>query len=135
MRRTALVFILFSLAGAPGARAAERVLSVEGEVLGPKDKVRGKTQVLVAARGTERAKGVFGELTLILDVDVGPTFDKDCNLVTVSGRLEDTTLEGKPRKRELTRTTVHACGATTKPATIPGGGDDRVVVTIRPAAP
>jgi hypothetical protein len=130
MRRAALLFIIFSVAGV--AQAAERTLSVEGELLGPKDKSLGKTQVLVAARGTDRSRGVFGDLTLILDVDVGPTFDKDCNLVTVTGRLEEVDLEtGKPRRHDLKRTTIHACGASTQ-ATMSSGAN-RVVVTVRPA--
>jgi hypothetical protein len=130
MRVAALFFLVSSLA-AP-AHAADRTLSIEAEVLGPKDKALGKTQVLVAARGSERAKGVFGAVTLILDADVGPTFDKDCNLVTISGRLEEAEPETKPRKTELKRVTVHACGASTQ-STIPGDGVNRVLVTIRPS--
>ncbi|HXU81133.1 MAG TPA: hypothetical protein VN914_07035 [Polyangia bacterium] len=134
MRLGALFFIAVSLAGAPAARAAERVLNIEAEILGPKEKSLGKTHLLVAARGTERTKAELGGITLVLDADVGPTFDKDCNLVTVSGRLEDSDVEGKPRKRELTRTTIHACGNGTKPTTLAGGGIHQVVVTIRPAS-
>lgn len=132
MRVWASLFVVVTLSGAPAARAAERVLSIEADVLGPKDKVLGKTRLLVAARGTERTKAEIAGMTLVLDADVGPTFDKDCNLVTVSGRLEDSDAEGKPRKRELTRVTIHACGTGTKPTTLAGGGPNRVVVTIRP---
>jgi hypothetical protein len=129
MRLAALFFIVVSLAGV--ARAAERTLSVEAELLGPKDKSLGKTQVLVAARGTERTRGSFGDLTLILDVEAGPTFDKDCNLVTVSPRMEEAVPEGKPKKRELKRITIHACGASTQ-STL-ADGLNRLVITVRPA--
>jgi len=129
MRCAAVLFIMLSMANV--ARAAERILAIEGELLGPKDKSLGKTQVLVAARGTDRGRGVFGDLTLILDVDVGPTFDKDCNLVTVTGRLEEADPEGKPRRHDLKRTTIHACGPSTQ-ATL-SSGVKRVVVTVRPA--
>jgi hypothetical protein len=129
MRRAALLFIVLSMAGV--AHAAERTLSIEAELLGPKDKSLGKTQVLVAARSAEKAKGTFGDLTLVLDVDVGPTFDKDCNLVTVSGRLEEAVPEGKPKRQDLKRTTIHACGAKTQ-STLESG-INRVVVTVRPA--
>jgi hypothetical protein len=129
MRLAALAFTVFSLAGA--ARAAERTLSIEGELMGPKDKSLGKAQVLVAARGTDRTRGVFGELTLILDVDVGPTFDKDCNLVTVTGRVEEAVAEGKPKRHDLKRTTIHACGPSTEASL--SAGANRVVVTVRPA--
>jgi serine protease inhibitor ecotin len=132
MRFAGLLFVVFSMLGGAPASGAERTLSIEAELLGPKDKSLGKTQVLVAARGTERAKGTFTGITLLLDADVGPTFDKDCNLVTVSGRLEDADLEGKPRKHELKRITVHACGASTE-VSLPSA-DHRVVVTIRPAS-
>jgi hypothetical protein len=131
MRRLALLFMVLSSTAV--ARAAERTLSVEVELLGPKDKSIGKTQVLVAPRGSERAHGTFGALTLIIDADVGPTFDKDCNLVTLSGRLEEADPAGKPRKRELKRTTMNACGARTE-TTIPGGGDNRIVITVKPAS-
>jgi len=133
MKLAALLVIAFSLTAAP-ARAAERVLSIETELLAPKDKSLGKTRVLVAARGTERHKAEIAGITLVLDADVGPTFDKDCNLVTVSGRLEDTDDAGKPRKRELTRTTIHACGNGTKPTTLAGGGATQVVISVRPAS-
>jgi serine protease inhibitor ecotin len=131
MRFAGLLFVVLSMMGVAPASAAERTLSIEAELLGPKDKSLGKTQVLVAARGTERAKGTFAGITLVLDTDVGPTFDKDCNLVTLSGRLEDVDLEGKPRKRELKRITVHACGASNE-VTLPST-EQRVLVTIRPA--
>jgi hypothetical protein len=131
MRRAALLLMVFSTAVVARVQAAERVLSIETEVVAPKDRSLGKTQTLVAARGTERVKGAFGGLTLVLDVDVGPTFDKDCNLVTITGRLEDTEPEGKARKIELKTTTIHACGASTQ-ATIPNGSTNRVVVTVRP---
>jgi serine protease inhibitor ecotin len=127
---TSLSLLVFSLAGV--AHAAERTLSIEAELHDPKDKSLVKTQLLAAARSSDRGRGVFGDTTLIFDVDVGPTFDKDCNLVTVTGRLEEAVPEGKPKKRELKRTTVHACGASTQ-ATIPGTGVNRLVVTVRPA--
>jgi hypothetical protein len=132
MRLWASLFVVVTFLGAPAARAAERVLSIEAEIVAPKDKSLGKTKLLVAARGTERHKAEIAGMTLVLDADVGPTFDKDCNLVTVSGRLEDSDAAGKPRKRELTRVTIHACGAGTKPTTLAGGEPNRVVVTIRP---
>jgi hypothetical protein len=131
MRFGGLIFLAVSLAAAARVQAAERTLSIGAELMGANDKSLGKTQTLVAARSTERAKGVFGALTLILDADVGPTFDKDCNLVTVSGRLEEADPEGKPHNRELKRTTIHACGASTE-ATLSSGAN-RVVVTVRPA--
>jgi hypothetical protein len=134
MRRAAILFIVLSLAAGPVARAAERVLTIEAEVLGPKEKSVGKTQVLVAARGTERAKGEFPGVTLVLDADVGPTFDKDCNLVTVSGRLEEPGADNKVRKHELKRVTIQACGTGTKPTTLSGDSTHQVVVTIRPAS-
>ena len=133
MRIAALIVVVASLAGPRLAGAAERVLSVEAEVVGPKDKSLGKAQILVAARGTERAKGSFGSLTLVIDADVGPTFDKECNLVTITARLEDSEGVGPDKKREFKATTIHACGKGTPPATLPGGGANRVMVTIRPA--
>jgi hypothetical protein len=134
MRIAALILVVTSLAGARAAEAAERVLSIEAEVQETKgEKSLGKAQVLVAARGTERVKGVFGSLTLVLDADVGPTFDKECNLVTITGRLENSEGVGPDKKRELKTLTIHACGKTTPPATLTGGGDHKVLVTVRPA--
>jgi len=133
MRVAALIVVVVSLAGARLADAAERVLSIEAEVVGPKEKSLGKAQMLVAARGTERVKGNFGSLTLVMDADVGPTFDKECNLVTVTVRLEDSEGVGPDKKREFKATTIHACGKTTPPASLPGAGSNKVIVTIRPA--
>jgi hypothetical protein len=133
MRIAALVLVTASLVGARPAGAAERVLSVEAEVVAPKEKSLGKAQMLVAARGTERLKGVFGSVTLVMDAEVGPTFDKDCNLVTITARLEDSEGVGADKKRELKVTTIHACGKTTPPATLAGGGNNQVLVTVRPA--
>jgi hypothetical protein len=133
MRVAALIGVLVSLVGPGLAAAADRVLSVEAEVMGPKEKSLGKAQMLVAARGTERVKSTFGSLTLVLDADVGPTFDKECNLVTINARLEDSEGVGPEKKREFKATTVHACGKSTPPTTLTGGGTNTVVVTIRPA--
>jgi hypothetical protein len=133
MRVAALIGVLVSLVGPGLAGAAERVMSVEAEVVGPKEKSLGKAQMLVAARGTERVKSTFGSLTLVVDADVGPTFDKECNLVTINARLEDSEGVGPDKKREFKATTIHACGKSTPPTTLPGGGTTTVVVTIRPA--
>jgi len=132
MRSWTWLWAAVLVAVAAPARGADRLVSVEVELLGPKDKSLGKADTLVAPRATERLKATFGALTLVLDAEVGPTFDKDCNLITVTGRLEEAVPEGKPKKRELKRTTVHACGPSTQ-ATIPGSGINRLVVTVRPA--
>jgi hypothetical protein len=131
MRMAALI-VMAMLAGTPVASAAERVLSVEIEILTPKEKSLGKAQILVAARGSEKVKSSFGSLTLTADAEAGPTFDKDCNLVTVNARLEDSEGTGPDKKRDLKPMTVHACGASTT-ATLPGSGTNKVVVTVRPA--
>jgi hypothetical protein len=131
MRVFALALLGAALGAAP-AGAAERVLKVEAEVLGAKEKSLGIANVLVAARGTERLKGTFGALTLVLDVEVGPTFDKECNLVTVSGRLEDSEAAGINKKRELKATTFPSCGKGGAPAPLPGAGERQVMITIRP---
>lgn len=135
MRVFALVLSGACLAAAWPARAAERVLTVEAEILGPKDKSLGIAKVLVAARGTERLKGTFGSLTLTIEVEVGPTFDKECNLVTLSsGLLEDSEGVGVNKKRELKTMTIPACAKATPATPLPGGGEKQVMVTIKPAS-
>ena len=57
MRLAVVSFIVLSLAGV--ARGAERTLSIEAELMGPKDRSLGKTQVLVAARGTDLERHVL----------------------------------------------------------------------------
>jgi hypothetical protein len=134
MRLGALFFIAVSLAGAPAARAAERVLNIEAEILGPKEKSLGKTHLLVAARGTERTKAELGGITLVLDADVGPDLRQGLQPRHRERSIGGQRRRGQPRKRELTRTTIHACGNGTKPTTLAGGGTHQVVVTIRPAS-
>jgi len=134
MPMVALILVVALLAGAGPAGAAERVLSIETEVQDSKEKSLGKANMLVAARGTEKAKEVFGTLTLTVEADVGPTFDKDCNLVTITARLENSEGVGPDKKRELKTTTIQACGKATPPAPLAGAGPNhRVLVTIRPA--
>lgn len=134
MPRGALILVVALLAGAGSAGAAERVLAIEAEVQDSKEKPLGKANMLVAARGTEKAKQSFGALTLTLEAEVGPTFDKDCNLVTITAHLENSEGVGPDKKRELKTTTIHACGKATPPAPLAGAGPNtKVLVTIRPA--
>jgi hypothetical protein len=119
-------------AAGQGVRAAERTLSIETEVLGAKEATVGRVRMLAAARSEETGKGTFGSLTLVVNAEVGPTFDKDCNLVTINAKLEDSEATGINRKRDF-KLTIHACGTTTPSTPLPGSGPHRVVVTIRPA--
>jgi hypothetical protein len=118
--------------GPRAARAEERKLHIEAEVLQPDGKPIGKLHVVVAARGEGTAKATFGSVKVVLDAEVGPTFKQDCNLATVKVRQEDGEATGADAKREM-KANIQSCGPTTPPATLPGGGASKVVVTIRPS--
>jgi hypothetical protein len=128
--RVLVVFV--ALLAGTSARAEERKVAIDAEIIGPKEVSLGRVRMTVAARSDEAAKGSFGSLTLTVSADVGPTFDKDCNLTTINAKLEDSDATGPNRKRE-TKMTIHACGSSSPPTTLPGTGANRVVVTIRPA--
>ena len=134
MRLAALLLVLAStsvLGAARAARAEERKLEIEAEVLGAGGKSVGTMKLVVAARSDGTAKESFGSRTVTLYADVGPTFDKDCNLTTIKVSHVDTEASAKDRKAEM-RSTIHACGKGGSPATL-SSGNAKVVVTVRPA--
>jgi hypothetical protein len=131
MRLVALFVALIFLSGARVARAEERKLEIEAEILGAAGKSVGKVKVVAAARSQAMAKGAFGSLSVVLEVDVGPTFSTDCNLTTVRVVQHD---EAATDGKKETKTTIQACGVATRPVDLPGRGAGRVVVTVRPAA-